>query len=342
MSAPTAPTSPEAVPASPEPVPASPSPPTPGSAVAVPPSPAPGVLDWYAAHARELPWRRADATPWSILVSEIMLQQTPVSRVLPAHAAWLSRWPEPAALAAASQADALRQWDRLGYPRRAVRLHASAEMITSRFRGQVPAAIEQLRSLPGVGAYTAAAVASFAFGQRHAVLDTNVRRVLARAFTGECQPPVAQTAAEQRLAESLLPADGRTAARWSVGVMELGALVCTAARPRCGECPLAAGCSWLASGRPPATARRAQPGYAGSDRQCRGRLLAVLRAAHSPVPAAALAAAWPDPAQQQRAVAGLIDDGLLVRCADGAFALPGDTGSMATTSADSAAAPEAG
>jgi A/G-specific adenine glycosylase len=293
-------------------------------AAAEPAAPTSSVLDWYAAHARELPWRAPDATPWSILVSEIMLQQTPVSRVLPAHAAWLARWPEPAALAAASPADAMRQWDRLGYPRRAVRLHASAEVITSRFGGQVPAAIEELRSLPGVGAYTAAAVASFAFGRRHAVLDTNVRRVLARAFTGAGQPPIAQTAAELRLAESLLPADGRIAARWSVGVMELGALVCTAARPRCGECPLSARCSWLASGRPPAAVRRVQPGYTGSDRQCRGRMLAVLRAAHGPVPATALAAAWPDAAQQQRALAALIDDGLLVRCADGGYALPGD------------------
>ena len=195
------------------------------------------VRRWYAENARDLPWRRPEASPWSILVSEFMLQQTPVSRVLPAHAAWLDRWPEPAALAAATAADAVRQWDRLGYPRRAVRLHASASLITTRHGGQVPASAEDLRNLPGVGSYTAAAVASFAFGQRHAVLDTNVRRVLARLVAGEALPRTAPTVAEVRLAESLLPATGRAAAQWSVGVMELGALVCTAARPQLRRLP---------------------------------------------------------------------------------------------------------
>ena len=213
------------------------------------------VLRWYAANARDLPWRRPDATPWSILVSEVMLQQTPVSRVLPAHAAWISRWPEPAALAAATPADAVRQWDRLGYPRRAVRLHASAELITSQLDGQVPASVDELRRLPGVGAYTAAAVASFAYGQRQAVLDTNVRRVLARLVTGSYLPRPAQTAAEVRLAESLLPQDGRLAAQWSVGVMELGALICAARRPRCADCPVSSQCAWLRRGQPTAGAR---------------------------------------------------------------------------------------
>jgi A/G-specific adenine glycosylase len=251
-----------------------------------------------------------------------MLQQTPVSRVLPAHAAWLDRWPEPAALAAASAADAVRQWDRLGYPRRAVRLHASAQLIVSRHDGVVPADIADLRALPGVGSYTAAAIASFAYGQRHAVLDTNVRRVLARLVTGQGLPTVTPTVAEVRLAESLLPADGRRAARWSVGVMELGALVCSSARPRCTECPLASECAWLQLGRPAAPLRRGQAAYDGSDRQCRGQLLAVLRAAAGPVPASTLTAAWHDTAQRARALAALVDDGLVVRCGDGS--LPGD------------------
>jgi A/G-specific adenine glycosylase len=287
------------------------------------------IQDWYEGHARDLPWRQPDATPWSIMVSEFMLQQTPVSRVLPAHAAWLDRWPEAAALAAASPADAVRQWDRLGYPRRAVRLHASAELITSRHGGSVPATAEQLRALPGVGPYTAAAIASFAFGRRHAVLDTNVRRVLARLVTGQSLPRPAPTAAEQRLAESLLPQDGRAAARWSVGVMELGALVCTATRPRCAECPLAGQCAWLARGRPAAPARRGQPAYDGSARQCRGRILAILRSATGPVPASKLTAAWHDSAQQARSLAALINDGLVAQCADGSLALPGDEPSAA-------------
>jgi A/G-specific adenine glycosylase len=285
---------------------------------------APAIRRWYTAHARDLPWRRPSATPWSILVSEVMLQQTPVSRVLPAHAAWLQRWPDPAALAAASAADAVRQWDRLGYPRRAVRLHASAGLITTRYGGEVPAAADQLRSLPGVGAYTAAAVSSFAFGERRAVLDTNVRRVLTRLVTGTAWPAPAPTAAEREVAERLLPADGREAARWSVGVMELGALICTAARPRCGECPLSAHCTWRRLGQPTGPARRAAPGYQGSDRHCRGQLLAVLREAAGPVPADTLATAWPEAAQRARALAGLIDDGLIVQGADNLFSLPGD------------------
>jgi A/G-specific adenine glycosylase len=283
------------------------------------------VHRWYAAHARDLPWRRPEATPWSILVSEVMLQQTPVSRVLPAHAAWLGRWPDPASLAAASPADAVRQWDRLGYPRRAVRLHASAGVITTRFAGEVPASADQLRTLPGVGAYTAAAVSSFAFGGRHAVLDTNVRRVLARVVTGAALPAPAPSAAERQLAERLLPEDGRLAAQWSVGVMELGALVCTASRPRCGECPLVGQCTWVRHGRPAAPQRRAAPGYHGSDRQCRGQLLAVLRRTPGPVAADVLAAAWPDSAQRSRALGGLIDDGLVTYAPGGTFSLPGDT-----------------
>jgi A/G-specific adenine glycosylase len=283
------------------------------------------VLRWYAKSARDLPWRQPSATPWSILVSEIMLQQTPVSRVLPAHAGWLTRWPEPASLAAATPADAVRQWDKLGYPRRAVRLHASAELISSRHGGQVPASREELRSLPGVGPYTAAAVASFAFGQRHAVLDTNVRRVLARLVIGDFLPPPGQTAAEVRLAESLLPTDGHLAARWSVGVMELGALVCTAARPRCDDCPVRSQCAWLMRGQPAFPARRPAARYEGSDRQARGRLLDILRAATGPVSPDALDVAWHDSEQRARSLAALITDGLVIRCGDGCFALPGET-----------------
>ena len=183
------------------------------------------ILRWYASHARDLPWRRPDAGPWAVLVSEIMLQQTPVSRVLPAYEAWLARWPTPSALAAASPADAVRQWGRLGYPRRAIRLHAAARVITERHGGVVPDSVGALLALPGVGSYTAAAVASFAFGQRHAVLDTNVRRVLARLMRGSLRPPPSPTAMEIRLAESLLPAEPGLAPRWSVAVMELGALI---------------------------------------------------------------------------------------------------------------------
>ena len=237
------------------------------------------VLAWYARNARDLPWRAPGATPWAVLVSEIMLQQTPVARVLPEYLSWMARWPTPAALAASPAGEAIRQWGRLGYPRRALRLHETATILTARHGGTVPADVDALRALPGIGSYTAAAVASFAFGQRHAVLDTNVRRVLARLVAG--QPGAggrlrrlgsAASVAERRLAESLLPAEPAVAARWSVAVMELGALVCTAASPRCGDCPVAGDCAWLAAGRP------APPGGAAAVGAARRRTAEVRRA----------------------------------------------------------------
>src|SRR6187200_2106162 len=181
------------------------------------------VLDWYDDHARELPWRGVSATPWSVMVSEFMLQQTPVARVLPVHAAWLERWPTPAALAGESTGEAVRMWGRLGYPRRALRLHAAATAIVERHDGQVPSSREDLLALPGVGDYTASAIASFAFGASHAVLDTNVRRVLGRAVGGEEFPAASVTRAERERAEALVPDE--EAATWAVAVMELGALV---------------------------------------------------------------------------------------------------------------------
>ncbi|MFC4055997.1 A/G-specific adenine glycosylase [Actinomadura syzygii] len=281
------------------------------------------ILDWYDANARDLPWRAPDATPWGILVSEIMLQQTPVARVLPVWDAWTARWPEPAALAAEPSGEAVRAWGRLGYPRRALRLHESARAITERHGGEVPSAHEDLLALPGIGAYTAAAVASFAFKQRHAVLDTNVRRVLARLLSGDEYPPKSQTKAEVALAESLLPIDPPTAARWAVAAMELGALVCTARTPRCADCPVFDRCAWQRNGRPAYTGppRRGQT-YAGTDRQCRGRILAVLRAAEGPVPKPAIDVVWSNPTQRERALDTLIADGLVAPLDDDHYTLP--------------------
>jgi A/G-specific adenine glycosylase len=281
------------------------------------------VLTWYAENARDLPWRRPDASPWAVLVSELMLQQTPVVRVLPAYEVWLTRWPTPAALAAEPPGEAVRAWGRLGYPRRALNLHASARAIVERHEGVVPADYDELRALPGVGAYTAAAVASFAYRRRHAVLDTNVRRVLARAVSGVEYPPKSQTTAEVRLAESLLPPDPPVAARWSVAIMELGALVCTARAPRCADCPLSGDCTWRLTGKPPydGPPRRGQT-YAGTDRQCRGRLLAVLRHSSGPVERSALEEVWEDTLQRERALATLIEDGLVDPLPDNRYALP--------------------
>ncbi|MFI9308088.1 A/G-specific adenine glycosylase [Streptomyces triculaminicus] len=281
------------------------------------------VIDWFRAHARDLPWRRPEAGPWGVMVSEFMLQQTPVNRVLPMYEQWLARWPRPADLAAEAPGEAVRAWGRLGYPRRALRLHAAASAITERHGGEVPRDHAKLLALPGVGEYTAAAVASFAYGQRHAVLDTNVRRVFARAVTGAQYPPNATTAAERRLARALLPDDEPVAASWAAATMELGALVCTARTPSCARCPIADRCAWLAAGSPAhdGPPRRGQT-YAGTDRQVRGKLLAVLREAVSAVPQAALDAVWHEPVQRARALDGLVADGLVEPLPGGMYRLP--------------------
>lgn len=281
------------------------------------------VLDWYDEHARDLPWRRPEASPWSVMVSELMLQQTPVARVLPVHAAWLERWPTPADLAAEPSGEAVRAWGRLGYPRRALRLHAAATAIVEQHAGEVPSSYDDLLALPGVGDYTAAAIASFAFGRRHVVLDTNVRRVLARVVQGVELPGSAVTKAEREVATELLPDDDATAATWAVAVMELGALVCTAANPRCTQCPVADRCAWVAAGRPAydGPPRKVQT-WAGTDRQCRGRLLAVLRDSEGPVDRSRLDAAWSEDVQRTRCLASLVEDGLVVAVGPQTYALP--------------------
>lgn len=281
------------------------------------------LLAWFDLNERPLPWR--SSTPWGVLVSEFMLQQTPVQRVLPVWHEWLERWPTPADLADASLAEALRAWGRLGYPRRAARLHASAITIRERFDGQVPESDEDLRSLPGVGEYTSAAVRAFAFGQRSVVMDTNVRRVLARTLDGTAMARAHIVGAERSRANDLWPhAPGRSA-RWSAAVMEFGALVCTARRPACAACPVQPDCRWTALDQPGApAANRPAPKYEGSDRQARGRLLGVLRDADGPVGRDELHGAWPDQEQAGRALDALVADGLVASPGRGRFALPGD------------------
>jgi A/G-specific adenine glycosylase len=281
----------------------------------------PAILEWYDEHARDLPWRGPGATPWAVMVSEFMLQQTPVSRVLPVFESWMTTWPTPSALAAASSGEAVRAWGRLGYPRRALRLHAAATAIVDRHGGDVPPSYDDLIALPGVGDYTASAIASFAFGARHAVLDTNVRRVLARAVSGVEFPATAVTRAERAVAESLVPE--QQPATWAVAVMELGALVCTAASPRCADCPVSDQCAWNTAGRPAydGPPRRGQA-WAGTDRQVRGRLMAVLRDTEGSVARSRLDDVWSDAVQRERALQSLLDDGLVVEV-EGRYALPG-------------------
>lgn len=240
------------------------------------------ITEWFTANARRLPWREPECSPWGVLVSEIMLQQTPVVRVLPVWDEWMRRWPDPSALAAEPSGEAVRAWGRLGYPRRALRLHAAATAIAAG-SGDVPSTYAELLKLPGVGDYTAAAVAAFAFGRRECVVDTNIRRVHARAVSGNALPAPSLTAAEMRLARTLLPAGDADSVAWNAAVMELGALVCTARSPHCEECPVLEQCAWVAAGRPEPHYVAKGQAWAGTDRQVRGAMMAVLRHADSPV-----------------------------------------------------------
>jgi len=269
------------------------------------------LMAWYAESARDLPWRRPDFGAWGVLVSEFMLQQTPVNRVIPHLEAWLERWPTPGALAAEPPAEAVRQWANLGYPRRALRLHRAAVEISQRHGGVVPSDVDTLLALSGVGEYTARAVAVFAHGERHPVVDINTRRVLARVLTGRGQPG-SPARTDLVLMESILPDGLAEAAAVNAATMELGATVCTARTPRCGVCPLAEVCVWRAAGYPDTgDVRRKQAAYEGSDRQARGAVLKVLReAAPRPVRMDGLIPDWPDAVQRERAIASVVADGL--------------------------------
>ncbi|MDN5766203.1 MAG: A/G-specific adenine glycosylase [Humibacillus sp.] len=281
------------------------------------------VNGWYGDAGRDLPWRRPDCSAWGVFLSEVMAQQTPLSRVEPAWREWMQRWPTPADLAAAAPGEAVRAWGRLGYPRRALRLHEAATAMVERHRGEVPSSHADLLALPGVGAYTAAAVACFAFGQPEVVVDTNVRRVLARAVTGLALPHLTLTRAESALARDCLPADRDEANRWNVAVMELGALVCVARGPRCDQCPIADLCAWNVAGRPAyeGPTRKGQSWH-GTDRQVRGELLQRLRSAPGPVGLTALADAGPDDAQVLRCLDSLVADGLVEPLSRRRFRLP--------------------
>ncbi|RBY76792.1 A/G-specific adenine glycosylase [Geodermatophilus sp. TF02-6] len=280
------------------------------------------LVDWYATAARDLPWRRPQVDPWAVLVSEVMLQQTPVTRVEPVWREWMARWPTPAALAAASPAEVIRAWGKLGYPRRALRLRETALALTERHGGVVPADVAALEALPGVGTYTARAVACFGHGRPQPVVDTNVRRVVARLVHGRAEAGSAR-ATDLTDVAALAPADPERAVRFSVAAMELGALVCVARTPRCGVCPVRESCAWRLAGHPAADGppRRVQT-FAGTDRQARGRLLDVLRAAPGPVEARLLDEAWADAVQRSRCLDSLLVDGLVEQTPDGRFRLP--------------------
>lgn len=281
------------------------------------------LLDWYADARRDLPWRGPGASAWGVYVSEIMAQQTQIDRVVPAWLQWMERWPTAAALAASSPADVVRQWGRLGYPRRALWMHAAASAMVALHDGEVPREDAALRALPGIGEYTAAAIRSFAFGERVAVLDVNVRRVHARVFEGVARPGTSVTNAEREHHERFLPVAAAEASALSQAVMEFGALVCTARDPGCDACPLSGACAWYRAGRPLSDLPARRPArFAGSDRACRGALMRVLRESAVAVPASRLEAAWADATQRARCLDGLMADGLVIPLSRNRFSLP--------------------
>ncbi|MHC2999251.1 HhH-GPD family protein [Microbacterium sp. HJ5] len=283
---------------------------------------APPLIEWFRGNARDLPWRRPGFGAWGILVSEFMLQQTPVNRVIPHLEAWLTRWPTPASLAGDAPAEAVRQWANLGYPRRALWLHRAAVEIRDRHAGVVPRNVDALLALTGIGDYTARAVAVFAYGERAPVVDTNTRRVLARAVDGRSQPG-APARRDLIAMEALLPDDDADAAIVNAAAMELGAIVCVARSPRCDACPIADRCAWRAAGYPDTgDGRRKQARYEGSDRQARGAVLRALRdAASHAVPLVDIVPDWADPLQRDRAIDSLIADGL-AEASEGMLRLP--------------------
>ena len=256
------------------------------------------LLAWYGENARDLPWRRTH-DPYAILVSEVMLQQTQVVRVVPRYEEWLERWPTVETLAAATPADVIQAWSGLGYNRRAVNLHRCAQAVVA--RGGFPRQPEELRKLPGIGPYTAAAIACFAFGAQIAAPDTNALRVLERAFPG---------------VDVAIP-EGR-AYEWNQALFDLGREVCIARKPRCGACPLESGCP--SRGRTYAPLRR-QTRFEGSFRQRRARLLQAIAAADG----------LPEADCDAEALVSLVRDGL-AEVSDGEARLPGQT-SLATSSA---------
>lgn len=275
------------------------------------------LLSWGEQHRRDLPWRRT-RDPWAVLVSELMLQQTQVPRVVPRYEAFLARFPNPGACAAAPAGDVVRAWEGLGYNRRALHLHATACAVVERHGGALPDDLDALLALPGIGPYTARAVLVFAYERDLGLVDTNAGRFVARALAGR---PVGRREA-QALADAAVP-PGRAWA-WGQAVFDLGAAVCTRREPRCGACPVASSCAWHRAGRPApdpvagsAGISTPQPAFAGSDRQGRGRLVDALRRAPVPVAALPAAAGWPgDPARAARVAAALVADGLAVRDGD--------------------------
>jgi A/G-specific adenine glycosylase len=275
------------------------------------------IIAWFKKNKRDLPWRNTDA--WGVLVSEIMLQQTPVQRVLPIYNEWMARWPTPTHLAKASPADVITAWGRLGYPRRALRLHECAKVITNELNGKIPETEAELRKLPGIGEYTAAAMVAFAFEGRSLVLDINIRRLFSRLYQGEEAPTAAPTKAERLEYAEYVPQ--KNAHLWAAATMELGALICTAKNPLCGRCPVADECKWRSLDFPASERVKRTQTWHGTDRQCRGTVVQALRE-NSTLTKKQIHLLWDVPSQVEKAILTLLDDGLIEERKRNTYSLP--------------------
>jgi A/G-specific adenine glycosylase len=275
------------------------------------------ITQWFAKNKRELPWR--STSPWGVMVSEFMLQQTPVARVLPKWNEWMARWPTPVELAKATPAQVITAWGRLGYPRRALRLHESAKIIARDFNNEVPESEEVLRSLPGIGDYTAAAISAFAFGANTLVMDVNIRRVLVRALDGKEYPTSSPTVRERESRLAILPS--RNADNWAAATMELGALICTSKNPSCNNCPIISQCKWRKNGYPQSELVRKSQDWHGTDRKCRGSIVQALRENES-LTLSAIKKLWPEESQVEKALETLLADHLIEEHSRSRFRLP--------------------
>jgi A/G-specific adenine glycosylase len=275
------------------------------------------ITSWFKENKRDLPWRKSDA--WGVLVSEIMLQQTPVQRVLPIYQEWMKRWPTAADLAKATPAEVITAWGRLGYPRRALRLHECAKVITSELKGVIPNDETELRKLPGIGEYTAAAIVAFAFQGKSLVLDINIRRLFSRLYKGEEAPTAAPTKAERVEYAQYVPE--KKAHLWAAATMELGALICTAKKPLCGRCPVADKCQWRSLDYPSSERVKRSQSWHGTDRQCRGTIVQALRD-NPKLSRREINLLWDVPSQVEKAILTLLDDGLIEEQRKGVFSLP--------------------
>ena len=275
------------------------------------------IVNWFKKNKRDLPWR--NTTPWGVMVSEYMLQQTPVNRVLPKWHEWMKRWPTPKDLAKATPAEVITAWGRLGYPRRALRLHGAAQIIAEDFNNQVPTETHILQTLPGIGEYTAAAITAFAFEQQSLVMDVNIRRLLTRIIDGNEHPKPAPTVKEKASRLALQPT--KNAHIWAAAAMELGALVCTSKNPICEKCPVISQCNWRKNGYPKTDLVRKSQDWHGTDRKCRGTIVQALRENQS-LTENAIMKLWPDQSQVEKALKTLQADLLIEAIPRNRYRLP--------------------